>query len=61
MNMETVTVFVNKKGMHMLKMPNGDIIPNIGKTVVKQDIDQANVGLCDIIVVFPNVPLEPSL
>lgn len=58
--METISVFVDEKGMHQLKMPNGEIIPMVGKTVVKQDVDQAFAGRCDVIVVFPNVPLEPS-
>ena len=58
--METITVFINEKGMHLIKMPNGDLIPGVTKTIVEQDTDQANYGRCDITVIFQNVVLEPS-
>jgi len=61
MNMETVTVFIDEKGMHMIKMPNGDVIPGISKTIVEQDVEQARSGVCDITVIFSNAILgEPK-
>lgn len=58
--METIRVFADEFGRHLLKMPNGDIIPAPGKTIVKQEVDQALVGRCTVIVVFENVILEPN-
>lgn len=56
--MEQIIVFVDEKGMHQLRMPNGEIIPCIGKTVVKQDTDQALIGVCTVIAVFEHIKLE---
>jgi len=55
--METVTVFINEAGMHMIKMPNGDIIPGISKTIVEQDVQQARSGICNITVTFEDAIL----
>jgi hypothetical protein len=60
MNMETVTVFIDEKGMQMLKMPNGDVIPGVFKTTVEQDAEQANTGTCTVTVIFTNAIVEPS-
>lgn len=48
---------VLQNGMHLLTF-NGEIIPGAGKTVVKQEVDQALAGVATVIIVFENVPLE---
>ncbi len=58
--METITVFINEKSIHMIKMPNGDLIPGVAKTIVEQYAKQADYGRCDITVIFSNAILEHS-
>lgn len=53
-----VSVFVDENGMHQIRTEKGDVLI-IGKTVVKQEVDQARSGRCTVIVVFENVVLEP--
>jgi len=58
--MEQIKVYVDEKGMHQLQMPDGTQIPCVCKTVVKQDVEQAQAGVCTVIAVFENVPLLPT-
>ena len=55
--MKTITVFINEKGMHMIKMPNGDLIPGVSKTIIEQNADQAKDGICNITVTFESAIL----
>ena len=56
--MNEYCTLITVDGKHLVAMPNGDIIPTIAQTIVKQDGDQAIDGTCEVTLVLSIVRIK---
>ena len=52
MNEQCAIVYSDDRGVNLLALPNGEKIPYIKATRVKQDVDDMRGGICQVFVLM---------